>query len=298
MSVIRKADEVLIPDIVVGLIYGEPGIGKTTIALSAPKPLLIDTDGGVHRIQAEYRTDTVQVKSYQDILNVLEEDLNDYKSLVIDTFGNLVKYMLIYFSEKDPKLITKGGTYNIKIWALIKSEITILLDKIKSLKKNLILVAHQTEDKNEDKIIVRVKGQGSSKDDILECLDFMGYMEMVGKYRTISFTHTQYRFAKNSILLDELINVPELKEYSENNFITTEIIDKSIQRRLQEQQNIKIKKQQIKTTLEQLKEVNCPNEKFTKLKKLDICKPAKIFVFENIKQNTDMKWNAKESKFE
>ena len=32
------------------LIAGHPGIGKTTLGLSAPKPLLIDVDFGINRV--------------------------------------------------------------------------------------------------------------------------------------------------------------------------------------------------------------------------------------------------------
>ena len=32
------------------LIAGYPGIGKTTLGLSAPKPLLIDVDFGINRV--------------------------------------------------------------------------------------------------------------------------------------------------------------------------------------------------------------------------------------------------------
>ena len=38
------------------LIAGYPGIGKTTLGLSAPKPLLIDVDFGINRVMASVRT--------------------------------------------------------------------------------------------------------------------------------------------------------------------------------------------------------------------------------------------------
>ena len=122
MSKITKANEIKIPETVVGLIYGQPGVGKSSLALSMPKPLLIDTDNGIARVQAEHRCDTVQVESYQDVIDVLQEDLSDYESIVIDTFGNLVKFMLKHFADQPgANLVTKGGTYNIKIWGLVKS---------------------------------------------------------------------------------------------------------------------------------------------------------------------------------
>ena len=113
--------------------------------------------------------------------------MSEYDSIVIDTFGNLVKFMLVYFAEKDPKLLTKGGTYNIKIWGLVKAEFSNLTFKLKSMKKNLLFVAHQNESKDGE-IYIRPKSQGSAIEDVIEMLDFMGYCEMLGKRRSISFS--------------------------------------------------------------------------------------------------------------
>ena len=42
MSLIKKSNELVIPSTVKMMIYGQAGMGKTTVALSAPKPLLLD----------------------------------------------------------------------------------------------------------------------------------------------------------------------------------------------------------------------------------------------------------------
>ena len=48
------------------LIAGFPGIGKTTIALSAPKPLLIDVDKGIDRVRVNERKDFTQPLNYEE----------------------------------------------------------------------------------------------------------------------------------------------------------------------------------------------------------------------------------------
>ena len=45
MSLIKKSNELVIPTTVKMMIYGQAGMGKSTVALSAPKPLLLDFDG-------------------------------------------------------------------------------------------------------------------------------------------------------------------------------------------------------------------------------------------------------------
>lgn len=68
------------------LIAGYPGIGKSTLALSAPRPLHIDCDFGIDRIEPRYRMPYIQPRSYDEILNDLKpENLKDFETLVFDT---------------------------------------------------------------------------------------------------------------------------------------------------------------------------------------------------------------------
>ena len=76
------------------LIAGYPGIGKSTLALSAPRPLHIDCDFGIDRIEPRYRMPYIQPRSYDEILNDLKpENLNDFETLVFDTAGKLISLM-------------------------------------------------------------------------------------------------------------------------------------------------------------------------------------------------------------
>ena len=50
------------------ILYGSPGVGKTTLALSAPDPVLIDFDRGVSRVRAQHRKPTIVCKTYEEVL--------------------------------------------------------------------------------------------------------------------------------------------------------------------------------------------------------------------------------------
>ena len=294
MSKITKANEIKIPETVVGLIYGQPGVGKSSLALSMPNPLLIDTDNGIARVQAEHRCDTVQVESYQDIIDVLQEDLSEYDSIVIDTFGNLVKFMLAYFAEKDPKLLTKGGTYNIKIWGLVKSEFSNLTFKLKSMKKNLLFVAHQNESKDGETTYIRPKSQGSAIEDVIEMLDFMGYCEMLGKRRSISFSPCDRYYAKNSIKLDDYIQIPILEHNTPNNFMVDYIIKPSIERRKTEQLE---HAKEDKAIAEGRKLIGKdPNATLEAFKKMELSPYAKGVLFKELCNSTELVF--KDGRFE
>ena len=266
MSLIKKKNEIELPKTIVGCITGVCGIGKTTLALSAPKPLLLDTDNGIPRVQSEYRADCVQVKSYQDILDVLEEDLSDYKTIVIDTLGELVNFMLKYFADKDKSLITRGGTYNIKIWGLVKTEFENLKLKLQLLNKHLIFVSHAKEERDGENKIYRMNVAGSTPDILNGVSDFLGFCEVVGKTRSISFTPSARFYAKNSIELNDYLEIPQLKTGDKNDFLTKEVIEPTIAKRKQESAALKINEEKLQQGRYLIEQATDPNTVLTAFK--------------------------------
>ena len=88
------------------LIAGYPGIGKSTLALSAPNPLHIDVDFGIDRIEPRYRKPYIQPQSYDEILSDLTPiNLQDFDTLVFDTGGKLIEKQ----AQPDYKGTIKGG---------------------------------------------------------------------------------------------------------------------------------------------------------------------------------------------
>lgn len=60
---IKKPNEMTFTDKKFSMIlYGAPGVGKTTLALSAPDPILIDFDRGVSRVKAYHREDNYRMQ--------------------------------------------------------------------------------------------------------------------------------------------------------------------------------------------------------------------------------------------
>ena len=103
MTLIRKPQQLEVPQKIKVLIYGQAGMGKTTLALSAPKPLLLDFDGGVHRVNYGHQTDTVQIHQWNEAKEVIQEDLSAYETIVVDTIGKMMDYII---EDVDKKKIT------------------------------------------------------------------------------------------------------------------------------------------------------------------------------------------------
>ena len=73
MGIIKKPSEIEPKATISILIYGQPGLGKTTLGCSAPSPVLFDYDGGVQRVNAAHQVPTVQIRSWEDTITAMNE---------------------------------------------------------------------------------------------------------------------------------------------------------------------------------------------------------------------------------
>lgn len=226
MNKIKKPHEIKVQQKIKALVYGQPGLGKTTFALSAPTPVLLDFDNGVHRVRAEHQTPTLQVESWKDVVDVLEDgSLNQFKTIIIDTAGKMIDYMSDDIMSKNPKMKRGNGALTLQGYGERKAMFSQFLKKITLMGKHLLFVAHEKEDKQNEETKLRPEVGGSSGNDLFKELDLIGYMEANGKKRTISFHPTDKYYAKNGIGLNEVMELPDLKDGEPNVFFEKQILD-------------------------------------------------------------------------
>jgi len=202
MSLIRKSNEIERPKNVRMMIYGQSGTGKTTFAVSSGNALLLDFDNGVHRLEREHRPDTVQVKSFQDALDVLQEDLSAYNTVVVDTVGKMLDYIIIHIcANRQPK---------IQDWGRINQAFSDFNRALYHSGKNVVYVAHRDVRKEGDENVFVPAIREKSYSSIVADIDLLGYLEMTAKGRTLTFNPSTRNDGKNTCKLPGAILVPDV----------------------------------------------------------------------------------------
>lgn len=204
------------------LIAGYPGMGKTTLALSAPKPLLIDTDFGANRIVDRLQTDCIQPNTYQELLDDLTpENLRDYETIVIDTGGKLLELAKPHAIKMDSKNSKKDGSLSIQGFGVVGTAFSDLVYKIHhELRKHLVVIFHAVEEKQGEDTKIRIMVDGSTKNKIWQEMDVGGFIEKINGKRTIGFEPNERYFAKRTQGVNATYNIPELPNGVTGDFLT------------------------------------------------------------------------------
>ena len=204
---------------IIMIVSGLPGTGKTTLALSAPDVLLIDTDEGMARVNPAHRKDASICKTYEEVLADIKAAEGQYKTIVVDTCGALIEYMKDWAMRTDPKASKKDGGFSLQGYGIIKSEFVRLSAELRK-KFNVIYLFHENMTKVDENVFYELVVEGSTRTLVYQPADLAAHLFIQTGKRYLGFTPTEQYSAKSAYGIRGLIEVPELKEGDPNDFLT------------------------------------------------------------------------------
>ncbi len=162
------------------LVYGEGGVGKTTFAATAPKPIIGDCENGAKYFGLRgIEVDVAQIESWSDIKD-FTQIIKDYDTIVIDPIGELMdklkRYMILL---GDAKLVQKDGSPTMAGWGWLKKTMRDYIKRLRDTGKNVLLVAHLSEEQDEQRIVKRPKIETKLSDDLVAMVDVVAYMTVI-----------------------------------------------------------------------------------------------------------------------
>ena len=78
-------------------------------------PASFGLDGGIHRVNAAHRVDTVQISKWEEVNEVMQSpEIADYATFVIDTAGKMLSFMDKYIMQNNPKMRKRTARFLFK----------------------------------------------------------------------------------------------------------------------------------------------------------------------------------------
>tara|TARA_Y100000782_G_scaffold110448_1_gene136871 strand:+ start:2174 stop:3235 length:1062 start_codon:yes stop_codon:yes gene_type:complete len=203
---------------IITIIFGEPGMAKTSLAYTSKEPLLLDFDKGAHR--AIGRKNTIVISKWEDV-DLLLTDIEkgnlpiNPQTLIIDTAGTMLDdFIAKYVIKNDFKNRKKAGEISLQGYGALKNVANQFFSRVKSLNVDLIFICHTEQFKDGDEVKHRPKMTGGSYDILIAKADMVGYMESKNNKRTLNFNPTDRHIGKNTAELPML----EIPHYNDASF--------------------------------------------------------------------------------
>lgn len=160
-------------------------------------------------------------------MQVMDEDLSAYETIVVDTIGKMLDFII--------EDVCKGRVPQINNWGTINQTFSAFCRKLHGLNKNIIFIAHRDNRKEGDKNVFIPAIREKSYNSIVTELDLMGYIESRNDRREITFDFSDRNDGKNTCNLPQFITVRTIvdtagKAIGPNDFVTSQIIAPFINR--------------------------------------------------------------------
>ena len=162
-------------------IYGQPKIGKSTLASKFPGALFFECEPGLNALEV-FKIPTYSWADFLAACKLVAEGKHDFKTFVIDTVDNAFKFCAEHVCAKH-NVEYEGDLPHGKGWALVKNEWHRVLTRLASLPYGLVLISHAVDKTIETRTGEYTKTQPSLPDRarhvVLGMVDMILYCDTV-----------------------------------------------------------------------------------------------------------------------
>lgn len=223
-----RADESITERPLIFTIFGQPGIGKTSLSFTMPGPVLfMDFDRGLTRAVQQSRPDSFSVSDFgafwehvQSEQFQIDVEEGNYQSFVVDTVGAMLDdYAASYLISMDRKNGNAAGGLSLQGWGALGNLFNKLRARLQSLDLHLCLVSH-AKDAGEDAVVrMDLAIKGGSSDIVTRISDQIGFVWMEGKNRVIEFTPSQMHLGKDTAAVGK-VAIPDAADIKYQTFFS------------------------------------------------------------------------------
>lgn len=205
---------------IVMILYGRGGVGKTTFAATADKPLIIDFENGSKFLgERGLSCDVIRMAEWftNDDKKQLKELLPKYQTIVLDPIGDAMEKLIASHGLDGRKYRAPDGGLTMAGWGEAKRQMKELVKWLRDAGKNVILIAHVEEGKDGEQTTYRIQIQTKLSDELptmVDIISYMGVQKKDGKTSVCLYTPAQ---GGNFDSKDRTGRVPELVVVSEKN---------------------------------------------------------------------------------
>lgn len=205
MPIVKATDQFPARPVVM-LVYGVPGVGKTSLSNTAENPVLVDCDRGADR--AIIRKDTLVCSKWEDII-AEKETFKQYKTVIIDTAKACLDDFLCDYAIRVDDASKKN---KLKMFGYVGDAFKAFVAYLRSINVDLVILAHAAEDKDGDDRIFYPSVTGQSKDLVQRIADQIGFLSYgADNSRVLRFQKDHRIVAKDTARLGNII-IPDAND--------------------------------------------------------------------------------------